>query len=385
MWKLPISATYIATSPPDGYEFVRADDARNRFFRVASRHNISYHLLNALDKAVPTVLASSRFQRWRKPPRDIALTYAFPGHLVFRSEPWVVSMEYPAMLLGNDLKHFIRYHHLIERAFASPYCKKILCEYEAAQRALTTTVNCTPFENKITVVYPAPPPLPNFKKKDSGGPIKLLTLGSGNIKGEFNYRGIREVLEMFIILHQKYPDLELVVRSDMPAHDKQRYKGIPNLRIIDQVIPKVELEREFTSADIFVLPSHGTYPFTLMEAMSYELPIVTLQAWANEEFIEDGKTGLVVDSSKRVTYNYGNTAHPNFTSAEFQKAISTPDPQVVNELIRKVSILIENPEIRMSLGKAARKEVEFGKFSRAIRNEKLKQIFDEVTSGNNCV
>jgi glycosyltransferase involved in cell wall biosynthesis len=213
--------------------------------------------------------------------------------------------------------------------------------------------------------------------------VKLLTLGSGNIKGEFDYRGIREVLEMFIVLRRKYPDIELVVRSDIPRSDRRRYQSIPGLRIIDRVIPRIELEHEFTTADIFVLPCHSTPAYGLMEAMSYELPVVTLKAWANAEFIEDGINGFLVEPSKKIPYYYKDTAHPNFDSAEFRKAIQTPDPQVVGELVQKVSLLIENPELRRKLGKAARDEVESGKLSRAVRNEKLKRIFDEATRAEN--
>jgi hypothetical protein len=381
-WKLPISANYIASSTPDGYEFVRADNTRNRFFLSASRYNISYNVLDAMDKAIPMVLASSRLQQWRKPPADTVLTYTFPGHLVFRREPWVVSMEYPGMLLGGDIKHLNRYCHVLERSFASTCCKKILCEYETAQRALITTIDCKPFSDKITVVLPAPPPLPQFTRTDKNDAVRLFTLGSGNIRGEYESRGIREVLEMFIILHRRYPDLELVVRSDMPSHDFQYYQNIPGLRIIDRVIPRADLEQEFKVADIFVLPSHGTYPFTLMEAMSYELPVVTLQTWANSEFIEDGRTGLLIQPSKKVPYYYKDTAHPNFGSADFRKAIQFPDREVIGELVQKVSLLIDDVELRRKLGKAARQEVESDKLSREVRNKKLKQIFDEATGGD---
>jgi glycosyltransferase involved in cell wall biosynthesis len=184
---------------------------------------------------------------------------------------------------------------------------------------------------------------------------------------------------MFIILRRNYPDLELVVRSDMPQADLEYYQNIPGLRIINKVIPRAELEQEFMTADIFVLPSHGTYPYTLMEAMSYELPVVTLKAFANTEFIEDGRTGLVVEPSLKIPYYYKDTAHPNFGAAEFREAIRTPDPQVADELVHKVSLLIEHSWLRRKLGKAARQEVESGKLSRAVRNEKLKKIFDEAT------
>jgi len=289
--------------------------------------------------------------------------------------------DVPGMLLGGDVKHLVRGRRFLAKAFASPYCKKIMCEYEVARHALLTTVDCAPFIDKVAVVLPPPPPLPRFEKPPQKGPVKLFTLGSGNIKGEFAARGIPEVIEMFIILRQKYHGLELVVRSDMPSAFRRRCRGIPGLRIIDRVIPRAQLEQEFAAADIFVLPSHGTYPFTLMEAMSWELPVVTRNSFANPEFVEDGRTGFLVTASKHVPYYYRDTLHPNFGSPAFQKAIQTSDPESVADLVRKVSLLIEDAEMRQRLGKAARQEVAVGKLSRAVRNEKLKKILDEVTGG----
>jgi glycosyltransferase involved in cell wall biosynthesis len=381
IWKLPISGQYFVDSPPAGYEFVRGDDARSRFFLSASRYASSYRFLNAFDMLIPSVVAASALKKWRKPPPGAALTYAYGGHLVFRPEPWVVSMEYPGMLLGGHIRHLVRGRRFLAKTFASPYCKKILCEYEAAHQALLTAVDCAPFIDKIAVVLPPPPPLPRFEKPPQKGPVKLFTLGSGNIKGEFAARGIPEVIEMFLILRQKYPDLELVVRSDMPSASSQRCQGIPGLRIIDRVIPRAQLEREFAAADIFVLPSHGTYPFTLMEAMSWGLPVITRNSFANPEFVADGRTGFLVVASKHVPYYYRDTIHPNFGSAAFQKAIQTPDKDVVLDLVRKVSLLIDDAELRTGFGKAARQEVASGKLSRAVRNEKLKKILDEVTGG----
>ncbi len=141
------------------------------------------------------------------------------------------------------------------------------------------------------------------------------------------------------------------------------------------------MEQEFAAADIFVLPSHGTYPYTLMEAMSWELPVVTRNSFANPEFIADGQTGFLVAASKHVPYFYRDSAHPNFGSPAFQKAIQTPDPDSVADLVRKVGLLIEDAELRQRLGQAARQEVTAGKLSRAARNEKLKKILDEVTGG----
>ena len=140
------------------------------------------------------------------------------------------------------------------------------------------------------------------------------------------------------------------------------------------------MEDEFKSADIFLLPAHNT-PFSgFLDAMSYELPVVTIDAWANSEIVEDGKTGFVVRRSEKIPY-YVENFIPNFGSSRFQQAIRTPDPQVVGELVEKVSILIDYPQLRKRMGKAGRWEVEEGRFSIERRNRQLKQILDEAFAG----
>ncbi len=51
---------------------------------------------------------------------------------------------------------------------------------------------------------------------------------------------------------------------------------------------------------------------------------------------------------------------------------------MVKDLADKIGILIENATLRHRMGRAARKEIETGKFSIKRRNEKLKEIFEEA-------
>jgi glycosyltransferase involved in cell wall biosynthesis len=373
-WKLPVSYEHLIAFPPDGYEFV-APQQRERLFRSASRWSQSYDLLNSLDSLLPTVLAMSRLKRWSKPPPGTALTWAH-GHLVFRPEPWVVEVEYASLLLGPNPKHLKRYRHTLERALASPYCRAIRCWSEAGRRTLTTGLDCQGFEHKIKLVHLAVPSK-SFVKEPESGRVRLLFVGSANIKGQFEGKGGREVLEAFTLLHQRYPNLELVIRSDVPASLKASYSGIENIRFIDEVVPAEVLAQEYRSADIFILPSHSTPPYTILDAMSYELPVVSIDAWANPELVEDGKTGLLVERPRKVPY-YEDTCHPTFGTAEFNEAVRKPDSTVIEGLVKRVSLLIESPELRRRLGKAGRWEVEHGRFSIPTRNDRLKRIFDEA-------
>ena len=53
---------------------------------------------------------------------------------------------------------------------------------------------------------------------------------------------------------------------------------------------------------------------------------------------------------------------------------------MVEDIVRQTSILVENPDLRRRMGKAARQEVEEGKFSIERRNRQLKEILDRATA-----
>jgi len=111
--------------------------------------------------------------------------------------------------------------------------------------------------------------------------------------------------------------------------------------------------------------------------------VITREAFLNSELVEDGITGFVVKSSEKVPYFSENLIPTGATPQRhvLAKAIQTVDAQVVEELVEKTGLLIENREVRERMGKAARWETEEGKFSIKKRNEKLKRIFDEATAG----
>ena len=113
--------------------------------------------------------------------------------------------------------------------------------------------------------------------------------------------------------------------------------------------------------------------------MSYELPVITTDVYGNRELVTDGETGFIIRSSELVSYYSGSYATRPMTGPKLWKeATISTDPEVVQELVEKASLLIENKELGRRMGKAARQEVEVGKHSINYRNQKLKQIFDEA-------
>jgi glycosyltransferase involved in cell wall biosynthesis len=121
-----------------------------------------------------------------------------------------------------------------------------------------------------------------------------------------------------------------------------------------------------------------------LEAMSFELPIVTTDLYANPEIVQDGVTGLLVEPPIGVPYHWerslvsmGSPLH-----GQFMEAIRIPDPAFVARLAERLSLLIENVGLRREMGRRARHEVEEGKHSVRHRNKALKAIFDQAVLDN---
>lgn len=369
-------------NPPSGYRFITMGSEWDRVSRIASENDVLYSVqMNILSRLFPPNLAKSYIEKYKKPPMGTKLTYSV-GHLVFRKEPWIVDLEYVTQLTGYSCVHFKKFRGLVEKMLASAYCRKIICWTEASRKTLTLNMNCDRFNDKIEVV-PLAVERKNFVKNfdSASGKIKLLFVGSVNIPGEFEYKGGKEVLEAFSILSEKYKDIELVIRSDIPSEVKLRYRSkLRNLKLIEGVIPWKQLEHEFQTADIFLFPAHATPGLAILDAMSYELPVITTNVWANVEQVEDGKTGFIIKKSKLIQYN-SRTLVPNwshYSTSKFMKSIKIVDRDIVNALVDKTSILVENENLRRRMGKAGRASIEEGKFSFNKRRKVLERVFDEA-------
>ena len=385
--------------PPPGYEFVTGGRAWDRLTAVPTGSDLIIHNLPVVaSKLLPVPLVKAWLESmFARPPEGVALTYAY-NHPVFRKERWVVNVEWAHMLAGFEVKQLRRFKGVIERRFASPHCRKIITWCEAAKQSILANLDCSGFEHKIEVV-PIAVHGKQFTKTYREDRVRLLFVGSANaprgslsrrLPGAYLYdfyqKGGQEALETYARLKPQYPQLELVMRAAVPPEVRRRYDSVPGIRFLERVLSWPEMEEEFKAADIFLFPSHQVPPWgVILDAMSYELPVVTTDVYANAELVGDGKTGIVVEASASVPYyENGETWIPSVVTArrgEFNRAIRKVDPKVVDDLAVAVARLIEDAERRRAMGRAARQEVERGRLSIRSRNEKLKKIFDEATDG----
>lgn len=382
-WKRHSLYDGLVDQPPEGYRFLAAPTSVDRAFGLAGRARVAYDLqARILAPVLPAVLVKSYLERYlKRPPRGADLTYACE-HLVFRDEDWVVGLGGVTDFVGGQPEHLHRFRSVVESRLRSPRCKAIVCYYEAARRSLETAMDTAGFEHKLRVVHPAVPARQADRNgRIDDGRVRLLFVGSANIPGQFEIKGGNETIEAFLALRRRYDNIELVIRSDVPSAVRARFRGDPAVRIIDRAIPRPELERLLLSADIFLMPSHCTVWTAMLEAMSYGLPVVSTDVYANPEIVCDGATGLLIRRAGAVPYERDGLPVSMFTRP-FRRAISEPDPRVVGDLVRATGSLIEDECLRRRLGEAGRREVEDGRFSTARRNSKLKAIFDAAIGGS---
>jgi glycosyltransferase involved in cell wall biosynthesis len=380
LWKLRHQYDDLAQHPPEGYRFVLRHTASEGLARQLSRTSIAYRSLWSLWKLFPMQLAKPYWERFKRIPAGTDLTYAVL-HPVFRREPWVMDMcaEQPHLLVGSE-RLFDRWKGVLRRPLLSPLCRGILYEVEAGRRAFLQRLAWPGLAEKTVVVPAAVPPRPPAQGSQDGR-VKLLFVNSANmdVGSHLAIHGGLVLLEAFLHLRQRYPNLELVIRSAVPGWVKMAYGRLPDLRIIDQVIPWSQLEREFQTADIFVYPTHVTPSIVLLDAMSYGLPIVTTDVWANPELVQDGYNGLLVPHPSAAAFTDGDVVH--FDSPHFRRVVERANDSLVAGVLAAVSRLIDDGGLRRRLGHAGRQEVQNGRFSLARRNAALARVLAEAIDG----
>lgn len=292
---------------------------------------------------------------------DYDLIHSTRGILIVNKKPWIIDLEHAVTITNQNFRTIKNplVKKIIEKFFSSTYCKKIMPHTYAAKKTLFHYLDCSKFKDKIEVVYPAIKSLPVKKKWKEKDKITLLFVGKW-----FYWKGGKEVLEAFDILNKKY-DIQLIMKCEtVPKEYLEKYKNYPNVKFITSFIPRKELNSLYLNSDIFVFPTYwDSFGIVMLEAMNFYLPIVTTDFFACPEIVEDGKNGFVVKIPK---YLY------NFLYLKSDK------PEIVKQIVKYVSILIENKSLRKEMGNFGKNLIRVGKFSIKERNKKLKTFYQKA-------
>ncbi len=149
-------------------------------------------------------------------------------------------------------------------------------------------------------------------------------------------KGQEEFLRSLPTVLKRQPDVCYVIAGD-ETQGEEGYRAhlvelARELRVTEYVrfLPFTENVAEFLAAiDVFVLPSYSeTFGLVLIEAMAMEKPVVATSAGGVPEIVENGWDGILVPPRD-------------------EKALATA-----------ISLLLENPTLRISLSRQAREDAQ---------------------------
>ena len=322
---------YLITNPPEGIKYLNTQQtgvitSKKKFFWMSKAKSFLRAILRLVK--IPYITLT------RKGNYDLIHCCHC---LSLNKTPWVVDVEhYWNFASSGEISYSNIGKERIKKFLKNPYCKKILAWSYDCRKMIVKNMEDREITNKIEVVYPAIP-LPELNKKKKRKEITLLFVAR-----YFNLKGGNEVLKVFDSLCQKHTHIRCVIISNVPSKIKLKYQGHSQIKIFD-LMPQKEVFKFMEQADIFVYPGYSdTFGFALIEAMSYGLPIVTVDGFAKKEIV--GNCGIVAKD--------------------------------ITEMITATDDLINLPYIRELMGSNARKEVAYGKFSMEHRNGQLKDIYE---------
>jgi N-acetyl-alpha-D-glucosaminyl L-malate synthase BshA len=168
------------------------------------------------------------------------------------------------------------------------------------------------------------------------------------------FKGIFELLEAFFELYENNKNLKLMMVGNGPKETnlkmKVHEKDLENSVIFTGRIPPVDIHSYYQAADIFVLPSYtdaGGPPIVVMEAMACGLPIIGTNVGGIPEGIEDGMNGFIIP------------------------------PENIDELIKKLNILLKDESLRKKFGNYSLKKIHNNSMTSEKKTEKLINLYKD--------
>lgn len=352
-WKISDSQYYksIIENPPNN---VKYKNVRKKEGMILSKN---FLLLNFIKRKIRswteklncTILNS----RLTKTDEDFDLIHCAHCLSKNRNKPWVADFEswWQMWISGRETK---RGRKKVLEFLKRKECKKIIAWTPYVKQEI---VNRFPeIKDKIEVVTYA---MPYTKRKKRKGKGKVLLF----VSRYFFHKGGLHALETFDRITKKEKNVKAIFVSNTPKQIKEQYSKNKKIKIYD-LMPYSKITQDiFPKADIFVYPGYSdTFGFVFVEALSFGLPVVTVDGFSRDYIIEDGKTGFIIKRKDDID--------PNIIGANENEAIE--------EICKKTLEILKKEKMLKKMSQNCIEEVKNGKFSIEKRNKNLKKIYEEA-------
>jgi len=314
---------------------------------------VTHHDGSALKKTYVFLWALLKYV-FRLAFTDVSLVHIFfvSGPSFYRKSVFIILAKLfrKKVLLNCRLGNFDEFHHN-----SSPIIKKIIRYILSLSDGVVVLGNkerdffvkecniesCAVIHNSIF----CPPSFAKFDKS----PTVICTMGKlGQRKGTY------DLLEAIPAILSEFPEVEFWICGDGEIEKVKQVvenKGLEkNVKLLGWVSGD-EKEEIYLSTSIYVLPSYFEgMPRSILEAMSYGLPVIATNVNAIPELIEDGNTGILIE------------------------------PGDANTLAGTVLKLLRDKQMRILMGQSARKSIQ-EKFDPRLKLAELERFSVEIILG----
>ena len=308
------------------------------------------------------------------------------------SVPWVVEIEdsttlfFPYLANGDTASvdaSGLACFPVLKALLESGSCKAIITHVKSTAESLPLLFQSEIIGRKVVYspVGVTTPDLTGKKSAQEKAGINLLFTNSWHqMSDSFYLRGGLDVLEAFSILTEKYPNVNLIIRSGLPrlnAGHSALLATNPRITVLSEFLSNQELHQLMLDTDIYLVPAARLHVVSIVKALAYGLPVIACDGWGVTDYVDDGRNGFVIPGRYGVTSwldsqsgmlkeDYSSVKHPNGAN-----------PTIVAGVVKSLSRLIEDRSLLSEMSHHARNDAET-RFSLEQWNGTLKQTFDQI-------
>jgi glycosyltransferase involved in cell wall biosynthesis len=359
-WKVSDSQYYknLIEYPPEEIEYLDSRDTgaitkKKKFILSNYQKTAIRRISGFLNLPFPNIHLTS-------PNKDCDVIHCAHCLSLNRRKPWVADFEGLWQTTVSGKNSFLS-RKIVGKILERKNCKKILVWTEEAKKEFVK--NFPKIKEKLEIV-PFALPLQKIsrKKKDR---INLLF-----ISRYFHEKGGLEALDVMDYLTKNHKEVFGTFISDIPEEVLRKYSSNKKIDLRPLTPHEVIMKEIYPNADILIYPGFSdSFGFAMPEAMSFGIPIITVDGFARKEIVEQGKTGFVVDSPKKVEFSWDWAGGPI--------KITNRDA-LIKDLVKHAEELINNKELLEKMSIECRKVIKEGKFSLKERNKKMRKIYEEA-------
>ena len=161
-------------------------------------------------------------------------------------------------------------------------------------------------EDKLKVIYSGTRITNNEFSKSNNKIIKLITVGR-----LAPWKNVNTIIEAVHLLKNQDLKINLIIVGSGPE-DSDLKKQVNNLNLTNEVIFTGQkkysgLKEYYKSADIYIQASgYEGLPHVLLEAINFDLAIISTPIGGTNEILQDGKNGFILDLEKGIKPNSEN-------------------------------------------------------------------------------